>query len=66
MGVVFYAPPKILYEMILNHYDATSVGFFTDMNEYWGFKYDYSYRFYNTNSIKNEIAVSDILKHIKR
>lgn len=52
--------------MILNQPDTTSVGFFTDSDEYWGFKYDYSYRFYNTNSIKNEIAVSDILKHIKR
>ena len=52
--------------MILCQYDTTSVGFFTDMSECWGFKYDYSYRFYNTNSIKNEIMVSDLFKHIKR
>ncbi len=52
--------------MILNQPDTTSVGFFTGSDEYWGFKYDYSYRFYNTNSIKNEIAVSDIFKHIKK
>lgn len=46
--------------------DATSIGFFTDFNEWWGCIYDYSCETYTINHFTNVNYVHDILKLIKR